>query len=220
MPFERSISLKKSPSPKLYFLHGFLGEPEDWEGVMQLLPEYTCIALSYPFQLPYEGILIGYSMGGRIALKSPLLKIILSAHPGLTSKVEKAARWKQDQKWIEKLKTQPLSTFLQEWYQQPLFQSLRAHPIFKQVIQRRLNQDPNILIEQLAKNSLAHQNFNLPSQTFFIHGALDTKYKDLYLNLKIPSIEITGAGHACHLERPAPVAESIRSLIKKCFNPN
>jgi hypothetical protein len=51
----------------LYFLHGFAGDSKDWDEVIKHLSQYQCMALSYPFQLPNEGILVGYSMGGRIA---------------------------------------------------------------------------------------------------------------------------------------------------------
>ena len=92
-------------SKKFYFFHGFSGDPEDWEEVIALLPEYQCRALSYPFELPSEGVLIGYSMGGRIASASPLPKIVISGHPGLQTVEEKNARILREEYWIQKLKT-------------------------------------------------------------------------------------------------------------------
>jgi pimeloyl-ACP methyl ester carboxylesterase len=71
-----SAALKGYMSLKISFLHGFSGDPEGWREVISLLPEYECQALAYPFDLPTEGILVGYSMGGRIAMSSQLPKII------------------------------------------------------------------------------------------------------------------------------------------------
>lgn len=198
---------------KLVFLHGFLGSPQDWEGVIKHLPEFTCKALSYPFQIPQNSILIGYSMGGRIALRSSYPKILLSTHPGLTTPEEKAERWRLDQLWIQKLQQEPLESFLKAWYAQPLFDSLRTHPAFPEALSRRLKQDPEVLAQMLGQESLAHQEFTLPG-AIFLHGQFDPKYAQLYKNLNIPSLEISDAGHAAHLENPQGCAEAIRQGIK------
>lgn len=197
----------------LVFLHGFLGNPQDWDGVIQHLPEYSCQALSYPFQIPSGSILIGYSMGGRIALRSSQPKILLSTHPGLNTSEEKAERWRQDQVWLKKLQQEPLESFLKAWYAQPLFDSLRNHPTFPEILSRRLKQDPKVLAQMLTQESLAHQEFKRP-EAIFLHGEFDQKYAQLYKNLNIPSLGIPRAGHAAHLENPQGCAEAIRQGIK------
>jgi 2-succinyl-6-hydroxy-2,4-cyclohexadiene-1-carboxylate synthase len=196
----------------LVFLHGFLGSPQDWDGVIQHLPEYSCKALSYPFQIPSGSILIGYSMGGRIALRSSQPKILLSTHPGLITPEEKAERWRQDELWIKKLQQEPLDSFLKAWYAQPLFDSLRSHPAFPEALSRRLKQDPEVLAHMLIQESLAHQEFKRP-EAIFLHGEFDQKYAQLYKNLNIPSLEIPGAGHAAHLENFQGCAEAIRQSL-------
>lgn len=186
----------------IYFLHGFAGDPADWDGVIAHLPDYKCQALTYPFVLPTNGILVGYSMGGRIALESHLPKIIISSNPSTLHQVKRG-------KWIERLKTGSMEQFFDAWYSQPLFESLKASPIFPQVIERRLRQDPQTLIIQLTNHPL--KEHSLKAQ--FIHGELDIKYKQLYETLGIKSYGIHEAGHACHLENPAQVARVIRRLI-------
>lgn len=195
----------------LVFLHGFLGSPHDWDEVISHLPEYSCLALSYPFQIPEGSILIGYSMGGRIALRSSNPKILLSTHPGLQTPQEKAARLIQDRQWIEKLLQQPLESFLHDWYAQPLFDSLRAHPEFSKIFFRRLDQDPKQLAQMLESETLSKQEFN--ADATFLHGQWDQKYAQLYHDLKIPSLEIPNAGHAVHLENPQECARLIRQLV-------
>lgn len=178
--------------------------------MIQHLPEFECQALEYPFQIPTDSIVVGYGMGGRIALKCPQPKIILSAHPGLKTPQEKQQRWQDDQQWIEKLKTMPFEQFLREWYAQPLFETLDV----SSVLERRLKQNPLELAEILSKESLSHQTFSVPSNAAFLHGQLDAKYKQLYRDLGISSIEIPNAGHAIHLENPLGLANAIRSYLE------
>jgi 2-succinyl-6-hydroxy-2,4-cyclohexadiene-1-carboxylate synthase len=195
---------------RLVFLHGFLGSPQDWDGVLQHLPEYDCHALSYPFQIPPDVIVIGYSMGGRIALRCPHPKILLSTHPGLQTAQEKAERQEQDERWKKRFLQEPLDRLLEEWYAQPLFASLRKHPEFPRILRRRQEQNRLILAKMLDHESLAQQQFTIPSNAIFLHGELDAKYAQLYQDLKIPSLQIPQAGHAAHLENPEGCAEMIK----------
>ncbi len=196
----------------LYFLHGFAGDVEDWNDVISFLPSFHCIPLPYPFEIPPKGILIGYSMGGRIALRSPLPKIIISGHPGLQTEEEKRARSLSEQLWIQKLKTLSIPQFFKEWYDQSLFESLRNHPRFSSILERRLKKTPELLISQIKNHSLTQQP-SLHRNTIFIHGEYDTAYRDLYLRAKIHSHEILKAGHACHVENPEGTARQIKILI-------
>lgn len=183
---------------KLYFLHGFAGDPRDWDEVISYLPSYNCTALSYPFQLPTDGVLIGYSMGGRIALHSPGHKIVIGGNP----------LPKKQTHWAEKLRTSSLAQFFEEWYSQPLFASLKAHPHYPTILERRLQQNRETLLQQLqTPTGTSLQN------TIFMHGALDTTYHDLYRALEIPSHEIPNAGHACHLENPLGTSLELKKII-------
>jgi 2-succinyl-6-hydroxy-2,4-cyclohexadiene-1-carboxylate synthase len=151
-------------------------------------------------------------MGGRIALRSPNPKILLSTHPGLQTPEKKAQRLKHDGKWIRLLEQGSLEDFLKTWYAQPLFDSLRNHPVFPEVFSRRLQQDPEVLAQMLSQESLVHQEFSYP-EGIFLHGQLDKKFAQLYRDLKIPSFEIPHAGHAAHLENPKECAKMIRQVL-------
>ncbi len=199
---------------RLIFLHGFLGCPEDWEEVIRYFSDCDCKALPYPFKIPSDAIVIGYSMGGRIALRSSCPKILISTHPGLQTYEEKAHRLKSDQQWREKLRHESIEEFLRSWYAQPLFASLRSHPEFPKILLRRLNQDPAALAKMLARESLSHQTLTLPHDAFFIHGQLDDKYAKLYQDLNIPSLAVPHAGHAAHLENPQGCAEAIKKILE------
>jgi 2-succinyl-6-hydroxy-2,4-cyclohexadiene-1-carboxylate synthase len=194
---------------EISFLHGFLGSPKDWEGVVEHLPQFQCHLLKYPFKVEENTILVGYSMGGRIALRYPNPKIVIAAHPGLCTEEEKKRRWQDDQKWIDRFEHEPLCQVLKEWYDQPLFHRLKSAPCFEEVYRRRLQQKGKVLAKILRKESLAHQTFIKPANTLFLYGAHDVKFAQLYLDRKLPCLEIPEVGHAAHLEDPRATAAAI-----------
>lgn len=144
-------------APALLFLHGFLGSSQDWQPVIDRLKDrYRCLAIdlpghgrsihlspaSYTFPVlvnemltlawPAQIILIGYSMGGRVALalaaQAPQrfkAVFIESASLGLANLVEKTQRLHHDRLLAQKLLQDGLENFLTFWYNQPLFTSLK-----------------------------------------------------------------------------------------------
>lgn len=232
--------------PPLLFLHGFLGEKEDWQEVISHLKNHYCC---WAFDLPGHGAspleehflesiltscyalklvpcsLIGYSMGGRMAL---LLKeyfpkcfnklILLGAHPGLQEEQEKRLRWYHDLNWSLFLEREPLSSFLNAWYAQPLFDSLKKRPDLKmQILEKRKKQDPQSMAAVLRNFSLSKQPSltKFHPGTLFLHGNEDPLFSHLYqeqLPKDVPVESIIG-GHLLHLENPAAVAAKIKDFL-------
>lgn len=217
---------------KLIFLHGFLGVKEDWNEMITILKgSYDCLAIDLPGhgKEPYcdkilenikilvqqssqKPILIGYSMGGRIALqlrKHVSALIILSAHYGLETKEEKANQLHRDHLWSEKLLTLPIQAFLKEWYAQPLFHGTDVSSL----IERRAKQNPQALSRALMQLSLAHQPYihDFPCKTLFLHGENDLKYRALYSKLPktVTVSQIEKSSHAILLDNPASCSEKI-----------
>jgi 2-succinyl-6-hydroxy-2,4-cyclohexadiene-1-carboxylate synthase len=225
----------------LLFLHGFLGQKEDWDPLLKFLPatlpiraldlpyEAEDIALAIQKSIPKATLVIGYSAGGRIALElkdrfpKAYEKIIaISAHPGLKNETEKQARWKVDLEWINLLKNFSMETFLEKWYSQPLFSSFKKHPDFHTILQRRKMQNPAHLIHFLEHYSLAKKTaLEMAPSTIFVYGKEDLKYAELYRTLaqvkKIFAIE--NAGHAAHLENPKACANVILGALDE-YNRN
>ena len=74
-------------------------------------------------------VLVGYSMGGRLALHALLEKdapwqaaVIISAHPGLESEADRAARRDRDAFWASLALTGSWPEFLEDWRSQPVLQ--------------------------------------------------------------------------------------------------
>lgn len=89
-------------------------------------------------------ILIGYSMGGRLALHALLengpwdAAVIISANPGLRDPQEIAERRSQDAHWATRALTESWADFLSAWNQQPILGgAMRDEREDKKLIQRR-----------------------------------------------------------------------------------
>lgn len=75
------------------------------------------------------GVLIGYSMGGRLALQALLAApghwagaVIVSAHPGLVAE-ERAARVAADAVWARDAREDNWADFLKKWHEQGVLES-------------------------------------------------------------------------------------------------
>jgi 2-succinyl-6-hydroxy-2,4-cyclohexadiene-1-carboxylate synthase len=75
-----------------------------------------------------KSILLGYSLGGRLALHACLSRpdlwrgaIIVGAGPGLESEGEKKLQLDRDRNWADRLKKEPLEQLVREWDEQPVF---------------------------------------------------------------------------------------------------
>jgi 2-succinyl-6-hydroxy-2,4-cyclohexadiene-1-carboxylate synthase len=76
-----------------------------------------------------KNLLVGYSMGGRIALHALLCPkapwdraVIIGAHPGLETEQEKSERRKKDADWAASCHRDSWNDFLEEWQAQPVLQ--------------------------------------------------------------------------------------------------
>lgn len=212
----------------LLFLHGFLGCKEDWNPVLEHLGKGMAIDLPLYEMNIAEAILkrvgpietlIGYSAGGRIALEMKAQfpeaigsVIAISAHPGLTDEEERQQRWKCDQIWINSLQKESFSTFLEKWYDQPIFQSLKSSEAFHSMLDRRKRGDPKGWAQFLRHHSLGKKPAPRPfSSTIYIYGSEDLKYAALYRKLR--SFQVKNCGHAVHLEQPKVCAGILEELI-------
>lgn len=163
-------------------------------------------------------LLFGYSMGGRLALYMSLYfpsrfdKVILeSASPGLRHKSEREQRLQADLHLAQKLKTSHFKDFLLNWYNQPLFKSLKDYQDFEQLIERKLDNNPIELAKSLRNMGTGNQpslweeleNNQIPM--LLLTGEYDDKF--IAINTEMASLcpkakleVIPKTGHNIHLE--------------------
>lgn len=234
-------------SPPIIFLHGFLGSHADYLPLLEHLKgNYFCSVVDLPAhgKSPYTAgmltnvqkhiesiyaltkqkpFLVGYSLGGRIALqiaqapRIPIAGIIaFSAHIGLSSESQRKKRLEADLIWQQRLKTLPKEEFLSLWYAQEPFSSLQQKPhLLQKLYQERdlSNKDDLCLI--LEEMSLAKQPLltEFPFPTCLAFGEEDLKYKDLYKPLWLPKASIPKSGHAVLLENPQACAIAVADFF-------
>ena len=239
----------------LVFLHGLLGTKSDWQKVIENLPHFRCLSLDLPFHgenkavavedfeqtaqsleeqiqhliknEPY--ILIGYSLGGRIAqyyalqakVKIGHLKAVIleGANLGLQSEQEKQSRLVNDEMWAECFFHEKPETVLEDWYQQPVFASLNDDQR-RELVALRSNNNGATLAAMLEATSLAVQpdlRANLSARTFafyYLCGERDSKFRALAAELAADCHVIPRAGHNAHRENPAGVIASLAQILR------
>ena len=194
--------------------HGRLGDVEEarLEDVLDLVT--GCV--DGPFDL------LGYSMGGRLALHCALAlpdrvrRLILeSASPGLATDRERALRRSADAVLAERLLTGGMAAFADEWSAKGV---LGPGPYRDEVDQARVDairraQRPGGLAAALrglgtgSLPSLWARLARLRPPTGLIVGALDTKFEAIARRMataiREPTLVVVPhAGHTVHLDRP------------------
>lgn len=180
------------------------------------------IALAIHMQIPEARAIIGYSAGGRVALElkerwpENYGKLILLSTQLEALEEEVKERERKEQKWIELLCQGDIHPFLDKWYQQPLFSSLRKKPIYKEMLLHRASQNPLLLSEFMAKYSICKKAPpKAPASTIYLYGEEDLKYAQCYRKLPYTKnvYGVINAGHAIHIENPTVCAKIIAEAI-------
>lgn len=238
-----------SPRGEVVLIHGFLGAPEDFAPLRTALPDVgfrtvdllrcrarDVAALADEIAAaaigPSTVAVLGYSLGGRIALAIaasrpglPIRFIAVSAHPGLRDAAERERRAAADDRLAVELARDGMESFVDRWYAQPLFASLREHPDFPAIRARRLGGDPGPWAELLRGGSPGRTAptwaalAGLGDRLAVVAGERDAKYRELAAEVgriapRARIHAIAGAGHAIHLERPEALAAAIGPLVR------
>lgn len=175
--------------------------------------------------------LVGYSLGGRLALFLALyfperfIKVILeSASAGLKTESERLSRQERDSRLGIELEHGELHLFLENWYNQPIFKSLKAHPDFHKLFKRRLKNSPSGLARSLRFMGTGSQpnlwpmlrNNRIP--LLLLAGGIDEKFKAIAYQMaeecacaKVKIVD--GCGHNIHFEKPGDFALHIEGFL-------
>lgn len=250
--------------PALLLLHGFTGSSETWASfVPDLSRHWRVIAPDLPghggtpppadvhtYRMDdcahdiaslldvldvEQAIVVGYSMGGRLALHFAVrfpervrTLVLESASPGIVDPNERRARREQDEKLARFIEERGMKAFVDRWEQLPLFatQARLPAPVRQRLRRRRLAQTAAGLAASLrtmgAGVTLPLQR-ELPAvdvPVLLLAGALDQKYcqiaKNAALSLPRGTVQIVeDAGHAVHLEQPDAWLELVMGFARQ-----
>lgn len=201
--------------------HGETDSPE--EVLPYTMPE---VAEALEILLNNHGItkthVLGYSMGGRLALylmmtRPELIGSVLleSASPGLLSREEQESRIKHDTALADKIVRQGVEAFVNEWERIPLFSTQLSLPdaVKQRIRKERLSQTSQGLANSLRgmgtgmQPSLWESLTECHKQVMLVVGQLDTKFVNIAGEMekqlpKCRKIVVEGVGHAVHVESP------------------
>jgi 2-succinyl-6-hydroxy-2,4-cyclohexadiene-1-carboxylate synthase len=246
--------------PLILFLHGFMGDSHEFNEVISFLSEQFCyLTVDLPGhgrtrvmggeecytmsntahalihlldQLNVQNcFLVGYSMGGRLALYLTLhfpqrfSKIVLeSTSPGLKTQGDRLERIQRDFELAKKLEETNFSTFLANWYNQPLFASLKNHPGFESLQHSRLQNNPFELANSLrnlstgCQSSLWDKLQNHKNPLLLLVGEYDAKF--IAINSEMARLcpfaqlaIVRNCGHNIHFECPKIFVENVQNFL-------
>lgn len=243
----------------LVALHGFTGSSANWS--LDLFPPHTKLIApdllghgqtESPEQFPRYQIdfaardlveliarvttppvtLLGYSMGGRLALYTAVhypdsvSKLILeSASPGIANVTERLERIKSDGALGQRIILEGVASFVAYWEHLPLF-ATQTPAMRDQLRPIRLAHTRHGLANSLfgmgtgGQPPLWNRLYELAMPVLLIAGELDAKFTAIarQMHERIPNSTlaiIPGAGHAVHLEQPARYAQILGAFLAK-----
>lgn len=205
------------PDPSRYALEAFA---DDLARVLDALGIRTAIVL-------------GYSMGGRAALKFVLRHpsrvralVLESTSPGISDPAQRSDRWNADLRLAEMLERDGITPFVDYWERLPLWSSQAGLEEGTRAALRaqRLAQSAVGLANSLrgagqgvdADVVLRIGDIRVP--VLLLAGALDSPYvsfaRSMASSIRDARLEIVpAAGHAVHLERPVEYAALVKSFV-------
>lgn len=250
--------------PPLLLLHGFTGSLKTWSSFLPVFTkQYRVITLDilghgkssaptdpkrYTIEKAADDIIalldrlhidkthvLGYSMGGRLALMfactypERVRSLILeSASPGLRTAKERRARRERDEQLAAFIDNHPLEAFIDYWQDIPLFHTQKRVPLKKrqELRKRRLLHKKVGLANSLRGMGTGHQPSLwgcLPNLVFPVRllvGEYDEKFRNIAeeMDKLLPKSEVIvspKAGHATHLENEVFFQDAVMNFLHK-----
>jgi 2-succinyl-6-hydroxy-2,4-cyclohexadiene-1-carboxylate synthase len=178
--------------------------------------------------------LLGYSMGGRVALAAAIAHperiaslILESASPGLAGDSERRARIASDNALADLAERDGIDAFVARWEQTPLFatQQRLPEPVRERLHYQRLANNPRGLANNLrglgtgVQPSLWDRLGELAMPCLLMAGELDAKFVGIAHRMA-DAIDgariaiVTGAGHTIHLEEPVNFERLVMEFLR------
>ena len=199
--------------------------------------DYTLEAqLSYWAQrLPDRCTLVGYSMGGRLALQFALRYpkrierlILIGATPGLIDPKERAQRVLWDREQARLIRTWGVQRFYESWQEIPIIATQKTIEtgIREVMVANRMTQSAEGLalsMEHFGTGVMPHcwgRLRNLVMPTLLMVGEVDLKYRGIAESMTdeivvgtVDQAVISNAGHCAHLEGLEEAVEHLRNWL-------
>jgi 2-succinyl-6-hydroxy-2,4-cyclohexadiene-1-carboxylate synthase len=167
--------------------------------------------------------LVGYSMGGRVALHTAINLpglvqhlILIGASPGIADPTEREARRRADETLADRIETLGIEAFAEEWGAQPLFGGQDERAAAAAHADRLRNTPAGLAaaLRGLGTGAMPPLWDRLPGLAIpvtLVAGERDAKFRDIATRMAaaLPHARVeivAGAGHAVQLERPDDVA--------------
>lgn len=251
----------------LLLLHGFTGSAASWQAHIPIFEKhFSTLALDFlghgksdaPIDPMRYGMkwcvadlveildeleiartnVLGYSMGGRVALHfanahpERIENLILeSASPGIENEMERAARAARDAELAEKIDGDGIEKFVETWTNIPLFATQTRLPqiVRDNLKQQRLQNRAYGLANSLrglsvgVQESLWEQLPNIRVPTLLMAGQLDQKFSNIAKEMckAVPNAQleiVTEAGHSVHLEEPKRFDQVVLNFLSEMRN--
>lgn len=204
-------------------LHGFLGLPADWDFLRAVGFDVVTSPLD---DIPPTGdTLLGYSMGGRLAVQALLRgakyerAVLVSTGLGVDDESERGARRKRDEVWAKRFESEPWESLMESWHAQPIFGGhipIRDESQFDRTTLARTLRD---------WSPAAHEPFGrllgrIDVPVLVIAGERDGKYVDVATRAAalLPRGELwicPGAAHRVPWEQPERFVERLREFVPR-----
>lgn len=174
------------------------------------------------------GVLVGYSMGARIALHAILAEpdcassvVLISGTAGIVDDAARSARRAADAALAARIVELGTEAFIEEWLAQPMFSRLPRSDADRAL---RATNRPESLARSLlrlgqgAQEPLWDRLGRIARPVTAVAGSEDPRYADEAVRIagavqRGCSAVIAGAGHAAHVQEPAAVASAVRAAL-------
>jgi 2-succinyl-6-hydroxy-2,4-cyclohexadiene-1-carboxylate synthase len=233
--------------PRLVLVHGFTQNADCWGPVARDLErDHEVVTVDAPghgaasdVQVGFatgaaligtaggRGTYVGYSMGGRYALRLALDQphvverlVLVGASPGLASPGERTVRRLADEALAHRVESIGVAAFVDEWLAQPLFAGLPPEMRF---MTQRLRNTAAGLASSLrragtgAQEPLWSRLGSLAMPVLLVTGERDDKFTAIAAQMaerigpSASTVVLPGVGHTAHLEDVAGFVAALRN---------
>ncbi|WP_434524358.1 2-succinyl-6-hydroxy-2,4-cyclohexadiene-1-carboxylate synthase [Photorhabdus asymbiotica] len=237
--------------PWLIWLHGLLGCGDEWSPLVKLCTQYPSLVVDLPGHGDSVAVqikdfadmnhllsetlreqqidqywLIGYSLGGRIAMNYACYGdirglcglLVEGGNPGLLSRRERHDRLNYDRDWARRFRSQPIEQVLFDWYQQKIFSDLLPEQR-QQLIKVRSQNNGDRVADMLENTSLGHQPWlvsklqQLTLPFMYLCGENDKKFRQLAKRYALPLQTIPHVGHNAHRANAIAFATAVNHFL-------